>query len=228
MNGMVRKFLLFPLSICLLLAVFPGTVSAGSGKDLTITVNGVAFEMIYVEGTGNIKSFYIGKYEVTQAQWTAIMGSNPSSFKGDSLPVETISWNDAQKFIKKLNAVAGMQYRLPTEKEWEYAARGGSESRNYKYSGGNDVDSVAWYFSNSGNSTHPVGTKLPNELGIYDMSGNVWEWCQDFWDSGSSYHVLRGGSCFNTSDLCRSAFRDFNEPDALSNNIGFRLALDKN
>jgi len=128
-----------------------------------------------------LSSYYIGKYEVTQAQWVAVMGKNPSTFKGDQLPVNKVNWNDAQEFIRRLNSLTGKQYRLPTEAEWEFAARGGNNSRGYKYSGSNTVGDVAWYAENSRRSTHPVGTKQPNELGIYDMSGNVSEWCNDWY-----------------------------------------------
>jgi len=126
-----------------------------------------------------LSSYYIAKYQVTQKLWTDIMGGNPSYFVGDDLPVENINWNDTQRFIAKLNRIAGTNYRLPTEAEWEYAARGGSQSHGYQYSGSNNLNEVAWWGGNSNNTTHPVGTKQPNELGIYDMSGNVLEWCQD-------------------------------------------------
>ena len=162
------------------------------------TVNGVSFTMVKVDGGTftmgatpeqgsdaygdqkpahqvKLSDYYIGETEVTQELWQAVMGSNPSNFKGSNLPVEEVSWNDGQKF------------RLPTEAEWEYAARGGAKSRGYKYSGSNNIGDVAWYIDNSGFKTHSVKTKSPNELGLYDMSGNVWEWCQDWYDSyGSS------------------------------------------
>lgn len=134
-----------------------------------------------------LSSYYICKYEVTQALWRAVMGSNPSNFKGDNLPVECVSWNDCQTFINRLNSYTGRNFRLPTEAEWEFAARGGNYSRHYKYSGSNYIGDVAWYDDNSGNRTHPVGTKQANELGLYDMSGNVYEWCSDWYGSYSSY-----------------------------------------
>ena len=131
-----------------------------------------------------LSNYYIGKYEVTQGLWKKVMGNNPSRFSGCAdCPVEQVSWEDCQEFIKKLNSLTGKQFRLPTEAEWEYAAWGGNNSRGYKYSGSNDVGSVAWYVGNSGSKTHAVGTKQANELGIYDMSGNVLEWCSDWFDS---------------------------------------------
>ena len=184
-----------------------------------------------------VSDFYIGKYEVTQAQWKAVMGSNPSYFKGDNLPVENVSWNDIQEFIKKLNAQTGKRFRLPTEAEWEYAARGGNQSKGYKYSGSNSIDDVAWYTDNSSSKTHPVGQKTPNELGIYDMSGNVYEWCQDWKGSYSSSsqtnptgpssgsgRVLRGGSWSISAWSCRVSYRFSDYPDPRLDGGGFRLA----
>ena len=185
-----------------------------------------------------VGDFYIGKYEVTQAQWKAVMGSNPSSFKGDNLPVERVSWNDVQEFIRKLNALTGKTFRLPTEAEWEYAARGGNKSQGYKYAGSNNIETVAWYYGNSGSKTHPVGGKAPNELGLYDMSGNVFEWCSDWYGSYSSgsltnpqgpssgsFRVLRGGSWDYRSRFCRVSDRYYYIPDGGSNYYGFRLVL---
>ena len=184
-----------------------------------------------------LSSYYIGKSEVTQAQWEAVMGDNPSHFKGHNLPVESVSWNDIQEFIRKLNAQTGKQYRLPTEAEWEYAARGGNKSQGYKYSGNSNLNNVAWYKDNSGSTTHPVGIKSSNELGIYDMSGNVCEWCSDWYGAVYNHHtptnpqgpstgtgrVLRGGSWFDIA-RCRSAYRYYNAPDNRISNNGFRLA----
>ena len=166
------------------------------------------------------------------------MGSNPSNFKGDDLPVETVSWNDCQDFISKLNAMTGKRFRLPTEAEWEYAARGGKKSRGYQYSGSNTLDDVAWYYGNSGNKTHVVGTKLPNELGIYDMTGNVREWCQDRYDSYSSSpqtnptgaasgsgRVCRGGRWYYSDWNCRSSYRHSFTPDCRYDILGLRLVL---
>ena len=182
--------------------------------------------------------YYMGKYEVTQALWQAVMSGNPSDFKGDNLPVETVSWNDCQEFISKLNSMTGRKFRLPTEAEWEYAARGGKKSKGYQYSGSNSIFDVAWYDGNSGNMTHPVGTKQANELGIYDMTGNVSEWCQDWKGSysnsyqtnptgatGGSFRVFRGGSWGSNSWYCRSSCRNSNAQDDRDYNLGLRLVL---
>lgn len=183
-----------------------------------------------------LSGFYISKYEVTQALWLAVMGRNPSEFKGNmNCPVENVSWNDCQDFINRLNRMTGRRFRLPTEAEWEYAARGANRSRGYKYSGSDDLGSVAWYTDNSGGTTHPVGQKLPNELGLYDMSGNVREWCQDWFGSYSSdtqtnptgptmgfERVRRGGNCYYDS-FCRITFRDLVTPSYIG--IGLRLAM---
>jgi len=184
-----------------------------------------------------VSDFYIGKYPVTQKQWVAVMGSNPSHFKGDNLPVENVSWDDAQEFISKLNAATGKKYRLPTEAEWEYAARGGIKSKGFEYSGSNRVDDVAWYGDNSGWETRPVGTKSPNELVIYDMSGNVWEWCNDWYGdysntaktnpqgpSSGSYRVLRGGGWRYDARRCRVSIRNSSTPVNRNDEFGFRLA----
>ncbi|MDR1896408.1 MAG: formylglycine-generating enzyme family protein [Prevotellaceae bacterium] len=172
--------------------------------------------------TVTVSDFYIGKYEVTQAQWTAVMANNPSQFKGDSLPVENGSWNDVQEFIRKLNAQTGKSYRLPTEAEWEYAARGGEQGANSKYSGSDNVDEVAWYGNNSGQKTHAVGAKQANKLGIYDMSGNVYEWCSD-WYGNYATRVIRGGSWLSVTQSVRVPFRLHYTPDYRYINLGFRL-----
>ncbi len=203
--------------------------------------------------TVTVSDFYIGKYEITQKQWRAVMGSDPANlyFKGcDSCPVENVSWNDAQEFIEKLNTKTGKTYRLPTEAEWEYAAGGGANNRT-KWAGTDSENSLgdyAWYIENSYNKgsdhkdygTHEVGTKNPTALGIYDMSGNVWEWCQDkwhdnyknapkdgsAWESGnSSLRVARGGSWNGSTVYCRVADRGSNSPDYRSGNLGFRLVV---
>ncbi|MBO7382048.1 MAG: formylglycine-generating enzyme family protein [Muribaculaceae bacterium] len=227
----------------------------------TIEVNGVSFEMIAVHG-GTFKmggtseqgsdaeidelpphkvtlsDYYIGKCEVTQALWKAVMGNNPSKFKGDNLPVEKVGWDDCNTFISKLNQLTGRKFRLPTEAEWEYAARGGRKSKGYKYAGGNDVGQVAWYDNNSSSATHPVGQKSPNELGIYDMSGNVMEWCEDWYDDytsssqtnptgpqSGSYRVARGGSWNYDATSCRVSRRAYGIPLFSTQFYGFRLAL---
>jgi formylglycine-generating enzyme required for sulfatase activity len=187
------------------------------------------------------KPFYLGKYEVTQAQWTAVMGNNPSHFKGRSNPVEQVSWDDVQVFIQRLNRQEGHnRYRLPTEAEWEYAARAGTTGA---YSFGDDADSLgryAWYEDNSGDKTHPVGQKEPNAWDLYDMHGNVFEWVLDWYDAtyysrspgndpqGPSFglrRVFRGGSWNGFAEDCRSANRDYGTPGRRISYIGFRLAL---
>ena len=242
--------------------VLSSSSSSPSGNTITIPVkNGISIEMVKVEaGSFNMgatpemqapyevekpvhrvtltNNYYIGKYEVTQALWQAVMGSNPSYFKGDDLPVEQVSWNDCQDFISKLNAMTGKRFRLPSEAEWEYAARGGKKSRGYQYSGSNTLGDVAWYEGNSGSKPHAVGTKQPNELGIYDMTGNVYEWCQDWYGSYSSSpqtnpigavsgssRVDRGGSWFFTAKHCRSSYRFNLTPGYRLNFLGLRLVL---
>ena len=182
--------------------------------------------------------YYIGKYEVTQALWQTVMGNNPSNYKGDNLPVETVSWDDCQEFICKLNIITGKKFRLPTEAEWEYAARGGKKSRGYLYSGSNNISDVAWCDSNSGSKTHAVGSKQANELGIYDMSGNVWEWCQDWYEKYSSSfqtdptganrgsnRVFRGGCWFFPAGFCCASYRANGTPAEGGKFLGLRLVL---
>ena len=214
-----------------------------------VFIQGGTFQMGSNDGESDEKpvhrvtvgSFYLGKYEVTQKQWKSVMGSDPPAlrFKGcENCPVESVSWNDVQEFIRKLNQMTGMSFRLPAEAEWEYAARGGNQSRGYTYSGSNDLGEAAWYSSNSSSETHPVGQKKPNELGLYDMSGNVWEWCSDWYDSDyyqnspannpigpstGSYRALRGGSWNYEPYDCRTADRGWRYPDFRSNSLGFRL-----
>jgi formylglycine-generating enzyme required for sulfatase activity len=212
-----------------------------------IFVDGGTFQMGSTSGeidekpvhSVELSSFSIGKYEVTQAQWKAVMGKNSSKFVGcDNCPVEQVSWDDIQKFILKLNQLTGKKYRLPTEAEWEFAARGGIKGKGYKYSGSNSIGDVAWCSKNSTNKTHPVGLKKPNELGIYDMSGNVWEWCSDWYDKYDSIkqvipmgpnsgklRVLRGGSWFVDASYCGSTYRSGDVPNIRSSASGFRLVL---
>jgi len=170
------------------------------------------------------KSYEMGKYDVTQAQWRAVMGNNPSSFSncGDNCPVEQVSWNDVQEFLQKLNAKTGKQYRLPIEEEWEYACYGGNKT---EYCGSNDLDSVAWYDKNSNNTTHPVGQKQANGYGLYDMSGNVWQWMQNKYDNEHDWRALRGGSWYiRYTDLLRASNRSSDGPANRHLNFGFRLA----
>ncbi len=244
-----------------------------NGEKKTFNVNGVSFNMVKVDGGSfmmgatpeqgddvddnekpahnvTLDEYMIGQTEVTQELWKAVMGENPSNFKGNlQRPVEQVSWHDCQEFIRKLNSLTGQHFRLPTEAEWEYAARGGNKSQWYKYSGSNNLGNVAWYYENAGYGvgendpnygTHPVSTKSPNELGIYDMSGNVWEWCQDLYDenyyarspqnnptgpSSRSDRVYRGGSWYYDARYCRVAYRNWINPDFRNHYLGFRLVL---
>lgn len=186
-----------------------------------------------------LSDYLIAKTEVTQKQWEAVMSSNPSQIKGDNLPVKSVSWNDCQKFIMKLNRMTGLNFRLPTEAEWEYAARGGAKSRGYKYSGSNDIDAVAWCINTTNDrGTKPVATKRANELGLYDMSGNVHEWCSDWYGDYSSSpqtnpkgpstgydRVCRGGSWNDYARHCRVSNRLSEDPSDSFYFRGFRLAL---
>lgn len=189
--------------------------------------------------TVKLTGFAIAKYEVTQSLWKQVMGNNPSRFKGDSLPVENVTWDEVQIFLQRLNAQTGKNYRLPTEAEWEYAARGGQQSRQTQYAGGVNLEDVAWCNLNSENQTHPVGTKQPNELGLYDMSGNVWEWCSDYYGSYSSENatnpkgpakgssrVLRGGCYASISAQERVSVRKSFYQGGKDYMTGFRLAMD--
>ena len=185
------------------------------------------------------KPFYLGKYEVTQEQWAAVMGNNPSRFQGPKNPVEQVSWDDCQEFCRRLSAKEGKEYRLPTEAEWEYACRAGSTGEYCFGDEGSRLGEYAWYLSNSQRETHAVGQKRPNAWGLYDMHGNVWEWCADHYDqdyyrnspvddpqgpSGGAYRVNRGGSWVSTAGFCRSANRGRNSPGIRGNSLGFRLA----
>lgn len=225
-----------------------------------LTVNGVQYCMIKVEGGTftmgatseqgsdayddekpthqvTLSTYYIGRTEVTQALWEAVMGSNPSKFKGKKLPVENVRYNDCKRFIEKLNEMTGQDFRLPTEAEWEFAARGGNQSHGYKYSGSNYLDDVAWFDENSGSETNTVATKRPNELGIYDMSGNVFEWCRDSYaeytsspqtnprGGSGSQRVWRGGGWCCGASYCRVSDRDYISPDNYYGHLGLRLVL---
>ena len=240
------------------------TYSGSQGAaTLTFTVGGVTFEMIKVEaGTFTMgctseqgsdcyddeepfhrvtisQDYYIGKFEVTQELYEAVMGTNPSIRKAFDRPVENVSCNDAHEFCAELSRMTGRRFTLPTEAEWEYAARGGTKSYGYKYSGSNSISEVAWYGNSTANGqTHSVGTKSPNELGIYDMSGNVWEWCLDWYGNYSSasqtdpmgpgsgsLRVLRGGGWRNGARYCRVANRYGDTPDYRSIYYGFRVVL---
>ncbi len=189
-----------------------------------------------------VPTFQIGKYPVTQAQWQAVMGNNPSRFIGcEDCPVETVSWDDAKEFIEKLNELTGKKFRLPSEAEWEFAARGGIKSKGFEYAGSNDVEEVAWYGNNSDGKTHLVGEKKANELGLYDMSGNVWEWCEDDWHSSyesapsdgmawkaqprTDRRLVRGGSCGHDNYFCRVVFRGSGDAYSRYSHFGLRLAL---
>lgn len=241
----------------------PPTYSEDFGKQIVFTVKGVKFTMMLVEGgtfamgatseqividtpedefpvhNVTLSNYYIGETEVTQELWNTVMGENPSNFKGDlQCPVEMVSWDDCQTFIAKLNELTGKSFRLPTEAQWEYAARGGKQTKKYLYSGGDDLDAVAWHYYNASETTHPVKTKRPNELHLYDMSGNVWEWCADWYGSYSAdgqtnptgpakgaKRVVRGGAWSYMSNYAPVAYRNYCEPDFSWYACGLRLAL---
>ena len=234
----------------------PNSTTSASHTTYTETVAGVSFKMVAIPGgtffmgsndgdgderpvhSVSLSSYYMGETEVTQALWQVVMGTNPSYHKNcDQCPVEKVSWNDVQEFIKKLNQKTGKRYRLPTEAEWEYAAKGG---QSYTYSGSNDVKDVAWFVGNSNSATHPVKQKGRNGYGLYDMSGNVWEWCADLYavdyysqspkkdpegPSGGDRRVLRGGSWYFSSGYCRVAYRYYSNPSGSHGNYGLRLAV---
>ncbi len=242
----------------------PGYASSSPsrGQDFTETAWGVNMKMIWVEGGEfmmgctseqgggcgddeknvrrvTVDGFYIGMLEVTQAQWELVMGTNPSYSKGTDLPVEWVSWAEAMEFCNRLSQKTGKTYTLPTEAQWEYAARGGNRADGTKYAGSNMVDAVAWYKDNSGGKTHPCGTKRANALGIYDMSGNVCEWCKDWYSSSytsydtnnpngpssGSYRVYRGGSWYGSAWYCSVACRAYNWPSTRHISFGFRVVL---
>ena len=240
----------------------PSSASSSGAAIETFSVKGVSFNMIRVDGGTftmgatseqgadadndekpvhqvTLSTYCIGETEVTQALWQAVMGNNPSLFKGDNLPVERVRWENCQTFISKLNQLTGRHFRLPTEAEWEYAARGGNKSRGYKYSGSNNIDDVAWYTKTTNDKgTRDVKTKQANELGLYDMSGNVWEWCQDWMGnysssaqtnptgpSSGSNRVYRGGCWYYDAKHCRVADRIRSTFNYHSQYLGLRLAL---
>ena len=243
-------------------------------RSYTETALGLDMRMVYVEGgifemgataeqaddtrnnekpvrTVKVDSYYIGKYEVTQAQWEAVMGTtleeqramsssvNGIVGEGSDFPMYYVSWADAQAFCEKLSEQTGRKYVLPTEAQWEYAARGGHKSKHFKYSGSNNLDNVAWYMENSQEQPHRVGTKRSNELGICDMSGNVWEWCSDWYSSYKEddtdnpqgpadgvRRVVRGGSWGMVAEGCRVSYRGSDSfPDSRFNHLGFRVAV---
>lgn len=244
----------------------PGENEDPPQSTLSVSVNGVNFNMKYVEGGTfimggqnenshgysydanaqewemplhyvELSSFYIAETEVTQTLWKAVMGDNPSCFVGDDLPVETVDWSACNQFIDSLNTMTGRFFSLPTEAQWEYAARGGKQGcdHDYKYSGSNNIEKVAWYNQNS-DSTHTVAKKQPNELGVYDMSGNVMELCRDYFGNYSDYQqenpmgpetgnrrVIRGGSWGNAPTVGRVSCRNFCYEDTKNNNLGLRL-----
>lgn len=238
------------------------STTLSSGQDFTEDVWGINMKMIWVEGGefmmgctseqgGNcyddeknvrrvkVDGFYIGMLEVTQSQWEKVVGTNPSKWKGSDLPVENVSWDEAMEFCRLLSNKTGKTYTLPTEAQWEYAARGGKKAEGTKYAGSNMIDAVAWYTDNSGSSTHPCGTKRANALGIYDMSGNVWEWCKDWYSSSytsydtnnptgpssGSFRVSRGGSWYSNATCCRVAIRSGSSPGDRNTCLGFRVVL---
>ncbi len=253
---MIMNRWLIGLSMVLLFFWIVSHVQAKSEKSVQIGTDGVVLEFVWIpkgcfqmgSNSGNsdekpvhkicVDGFWIGKYEVTQAQWEVIVGNNPSNFKvcGGNCPVESVSWDDVQSFIQTLNSKVKQTFRLPKEAEWEYAARSGG--KNELYSGGKEINNLAWHYKNSKKTTHKAGTKSANGLGIYDMSGNVWEWCQDWYDSdyyktspannptGPSFgseRVPRGGSWRESERYCKVTTRTRYRPSENSTNLGFRL-----
>lgn len=263
-----KQFYFLRAAAYLLLSLL--VVAELSAQNIFIDANGVSFQMVPVEGgsfmmgaqrtnpsgqnydpTANsdespvhqvtLSSYFMGQTEVTQGLWEAVMGNRPSYFINDEKPVENVSWNDCQEFVAALNELTGFTFRLPTEAEWEFAARGGNLSHGFLYPGGDDPYYLAWYFGISSWTTHEVGTKLPNELGLYDMGGNVWEWCNDWYGTypsdtqfdpqgavGDSARVARGGSWMDQKELCRVTPRACYQPQDGGPFLGLRLAADEN
>ena len=231
------------LVISLFALSLPFFVAAQNGTVKKFTANGFAYEMVYVEGgtyqmgeTGKteettVGNFHIGKTEVTQELWKAVMGKNPSTARGrvKERPVETVSWSDCKEFIEKLNQLTGQKFRLPTEEEWEYAAYGGQD---FRFAGSDTLDEVGWYVSNSGGTTHPVAQKKKNGYGLYDMSGNVWEWVWDPYGKDGRRRHYRGGSGYYgsnySSPVNRGSNRSYYYAYYQGDFIGFRLVCPEN
>lgn len=213
-----------------------------NGDTYPLDLNGTPLHLVFVEGGTfemgsndfddekpihqvKLSSFWLGRYPVTQAQWKTVMqGENPSRFVGDNRPVERVSWEDIDKaFLPALKSEFGIIAKLPSEAQWEYAARGGIARAKFTYAGSDDLHEVGWYRDNSHRETKPIGLKKPNGLGLYDMSGNVWEWCNDLYSSGGSFRVIRGGSWNSNAIYCHVAFRNGSPPSLPLMNVGFRL-----
>ena len=255
---MMKQIHITTAALCLSALLVGCTQSTNIKK---YSVNGVDFNIVSVEGGTftmgsaegaegaekdeypahivTVDNFGIGETEVTQELWKAVMGNNPSGYTDMSqLPVESVTWFDCQTFIEKLNELTGEKFRMPTEAEWEYAARGGKHSKGYIYSGSDTLSLVGWYKENGGERPQPVKMKRPNELGLYDMSGNMWEWCSDWYDTYSAdaqvnpqgpsegrSRVVRGGSWLIDAPLCRPADRSFGAPRGGGCIVGLRLAM---
>jgi hypothetical protein len=247
----------FPDGEIPLLPIAPSWEGVGGGFTLTgenlsfdLPKNGGKLKFIAVPGGTltmegghkvNLQPFLMGKYPITQRQYQAVMGKNPSHFKGENRPVEKVNWHEARSFCQKLSKILGQQIDLPSETQWEWAARGATQSQGFEYAGSNNLDEVGWYDGNSGKQTHPVGQKKPNELGLYDLSGNVWEWCKDNWtdnsnalprdgsaltsDGNSDLRAVRGGSWHYDPEGCRCALRDRLNPVSRYDNLGFRVCV---